>query len=29
MTQLWKEVEMVCDFGIQRLEHYTFWIKCL
>lgn len=27
--QLWKEVGMVCDFGIHGLEHYISWIKCL
>lgn len=27
--QLWKEVEIVCDFGIHGLEHYSFWIKYL
>lgn len=24
MTQLGKGMEMVCDFGLQGLEHYTF-----
>ena len=26
---LWKEVVMICDFGIHGLEYYISWIKYL